>query len=78
MQEVIDTDLSEIVIVDKPFARTTEEVDSVIKVAKEKGLVVTCFQNRRYVRTSNSLLGDRTYRDNCTLTLLGWRFPDAT
>ncbi|KAF2035991.1 NAD(P)-binding protein [Setomelanomma holmii] len=36
------------VIIDKPFARTTEEADSVIKLAKEKGLVLTCFQNRRY------------------------------
>ncbi|KAL2831346.1 hypothetical protein BJY01DRAFT_226638 [Aspergillus pseudoustus] len=36
------------VIVDKPFARSTEEADRVIALAREKGLLVTCFQNRRY------------------------------
>ncbi|KAK7192775.1 hypothetical protein DPSP01_011199 [Paraphaeosphaeria sporulosa] len=36
------------VIVDKPFARSTAEADSVIKVAKETGRIVTCFQNRRW------------------------------
>ncbi|KAF9739923.1 oxidoreductase domain-containing protein [Paraphaeosphaeria minitans] len=36
------------VIVDKPFARTTAEADSVIRVAKETGRIVTCFQNRRW------------------------------
>ncbi|EAT91492.1 hypothetical protein HBI56_013670 [Parastagonospora nodorum] len=36
------------VIIDKPFARSTEEADSVIALAKEKGLILTCFQNRRY------------------------------
>jgi len=36
------------VIVDKPFARSTTEADSAIKLAKEKGLILTCFQNRRY------------------------------
>jgi hypothetical protein len=40
----------EIVIVDKPFTMTSEEADKVIKVAEEKGLIVTCFQNRRWVR----------------------------
>ncbi|BCS28709.1 uncharacterized protein APUU_70279A [Aspergillus puulaauensis] len=36
------------VIVDKPFARSTAEADKVIQLAKEKGLVLTCFQNRRW------------------------------
>ncbi|KAL3484406.1 hypothetical protein BJX62DRAFT_230292 [Aspergillus germanicus] len=35
-------------IVDKPFARSSEEADRVIKLAEEKGLIVTCFQNRRW------------------------------
>jgi hypothetical protein len=37
------------VIADKPFARSAEEADKVIKLAEEKGLIVTCFQNRRWV-----------------------------
>lgn len=37
------------VIIDKPFARTTDEADRAIKLAKEKRLLLTCFQNRRYV-----------------------------
>ncbi|KAJ3531860.1 hypothetical protein NM208_g8694 [Fusarium decemcellulare] len=37
-----------IVIVDKPFARSAEEADKVIKLADEKGLILTCFQNRRW------------------------------
>ncbi|KAJ8114209.1 hypothetical protein OPT61_g3855 [Boeremia exigua] len=36
------------VLVDKPFASSAEEADQVIKLAKEKGLLLTCFQNRRY------------------------------
>ncbi|KAI9373472.1 hypothetical protein BJX61DRAFT_533138 [Aspergillus egyptiacus] len=36
------------VIVDKPFARSTEEADRVISLAESTGLVLTCFQNRRY------------------------------
>ncbi|KAH6629690.1 hypothetical protein C7974DRAFT_463598 [Boeremia exigua] len=36
------------VIVDKPFARSVEEADEVIKLAKQTGLILTCFQNRRY------------------------------
>ncbi|OAK94892.1 NAD(P)-binding protein [Phaeosphaeriaceae sp. SRC1lsM3a] len=36
------------VIIDKPFARTTDEADRAIKLAKEKRLLLTCFQNRRY------------------------------
>lgn len=37
------------VIIDKPFARSTAEADGIIKLAEEKGLVLTCFQNRRHV-----------------------------
>ncbi|KAH8658541.1 hypothetical protein BGZ61DRAFT_510624 [Ilyonectria robusta] len=36
------------VIVDKPFANSSEEADKVIELAQQKGLIVTCFQNRRY------------------------------
>ncbi|KAL4792802.1 hypothetical protein BDV19DRAFT_367772 [Aspergillus venezuelensis] len=36
------------VIVDKPFARTTQEADALITLAKEKGLILTCYQNRRW------------------------------
>jgi predicted dehydrogenase len=39
-----------IVIVDKPFAMTSEEADKVIKLSEEKDLILTCFQNRRWVR----------------------------
>ncbi|KAM0224162.1 hypothetical protein ACHAQD_002538 [Fusarium lateritium] len=35
-------------IVDKPFAMTSEEADKVIKLSEEKGLILTCFQNRRW------------------------------
>ncbi|KAK1855320.1 nad binding rossmann fold-containing protein [Colletotrichum chrysophilum] len=35
-------------IADKPFARSSEEADRVIQIAKEKGLILTCFQNRRW------------------------------
>ena len=38
-----------VVIIDKPFARTSAEADRVIKLADEKGLIVTCYQNRRWV-----------------------------
>ncbi|KAK7398542.1 hypothetical protein QQX98_012090 [Neonectria punicea] len=36
------------VIVDKPFARSAEEADKVIEIAEQKGLILTCFQNRRW------------------------------
>ena len=36
------------VVVEKPFARSVEEADNVISLAKEKGLLITCFQNRRW------------------------------
>jgi predicted dehydrogenase len=37
------------VIVDKPFARSTEEADGAIELAREKGRMLTGFQNRRWV-----------------------------
>jgi hypothetical protein len=43
-----DTNMS-LVIVDKPFAVSAEEADRVIKLGEEKGLILTCFQNRRWV-----------------------------
>ncbi|KAK9427308.1 nad binding rossmann fold-containing protein [Lipomyces doorenjongii] len=36
------------VIVDKPFARSADEADHVINLARNKGLILTCFQNRRW------------------------------
>ncbi|KAL4927246.1 uncharacterized protein BDV17DRAFT_267136 [Aspergillus undulatus] len=36
------------VLVDKPFVRSTEEADRVIALAKEKDLIITCYQNRRW------------------------------
>jgi hypothetical protein len=38
-----------LVIVDKPFTMTSEEADKVIKISEDKGLILTCFQNRRWV-----------------------------
>ncbi|KAI1626689.1 oxidoreductase [Exophiala viscosa] len=35
-------------VVEKAFTRTTEEADHLIKLAKEKGLILTVFQNRRW------------------------------
>jgi len=46
-------------VVEKPFTRTTEEADRLISLAKEKGLILTVFQNRRWdndFRTLNKLL----------------------
>lgn len=36
-------------IVDKPFAMSSEEADEAIEIAEQKNLVLTCFQNRRWV-----------------------------
>ncbi|OJJ03929.1 hypothetical protein ASPVEDRAFT_891134 [Aspergillus versicolor CBS 583.65] len=36
------------VIVDKPFANSSSEADKVMAIANQKGLIVTCFQNRSY------------------------------
>ncbi|KAL4916521.1 hypothetical protein BDW62DRAFT_105126 [Aspergillus aurantiobrunneus] len=48
------------VIVDKPFARSTEEADRVIQLARVKDLVLTCFQNRRWKLLSQNALGNIT------------------
>lgn len=37
-----------IVVVEKAFTRTTEEADHLIALAKEKGKILTVFQNRRW------------------------------
>jgi predicted dehydrogenase len=42
------------VIVDKPFARSTEEADGAIELAREKGKVLTAFQNRRWASATIS------------------------
>ncbi|ETS74670.1 hypothetical protein PFICI_13154 [Pestalotiopsis fici W106-1] len=36
------------VIIDKPFAQSTQEADELIQLAESKGLILTCFQNRRW------------------------------
>ncbi|KIW47101.1 uncharacterized protein PV06_02702 [Exophiala oligosperma] len=36
------------VVVEKPFTRTTEEADRIISVARQTGLILTVFQNRRW------------------------------
>jgi len=36
------------VVVDKPFTTTLEEAQSLVQVAKEKGRLLTVYQNRRY------------------------------
>jgi scyllo-inositol 2-dehydrogenase (NADP+) len=36
------------VVVDKPFATTLEEAKSLVRLAKEKGRLLTVYQNRRY------------------------------
>ncbi|MEV4104821.1 Gfo/Idh/MocA family oxidoreductase [Nonomuraea sp. NPDC049649] len=49
------------VVVDKPFARTAEEARAVTRLAREKGLLLTVFQNRRWdgdFRTLRKLIAD--------------------
>ncbi len=35
-------------VVEKAFTRTTQEADALISIAKEKGRILTVFQNRRW------------------------------
>ncbi|KAJ1326037.1 scyllo-inositol 2-dehydrogenase (NADP+) [Microdochium nivale] len=54
------------VLVDKPFAGTSEQIDKVIKLAEEKGLIATCYQNRRWdggFQTLRSLLSKEALGD---------------
>ncbi|KAJ5054803.1 uncharacterized protein L3040_001067 [Drepanopeziza brunnea f. sp. 'multigermtubi'] len=36
------------VVVEKPFTRTSEEADALLALAKEKGVILTVYQNRRW------------------------------
>lgn len=36
------------VLVEKPFMLTKDEADSIFQYAKEKNLLIQCYQNRRY------------------------------
>lgn len=47
-------------IVDKPFAVSSKDADHVIELADEKGLIVTCFQNRRWARFSETTKYEQT------------------
>ncbi|KAH8801412.1 oxidoreductase [Xylogone sp. PMI_703] len=54
------------VIVDKPFARSSEEADKVINLSQQKGLILTCFQNRRWdgdFQTLSHLIKNRALGD---------------
>ncbi|MEV0380828.1 Gfo/Idh/MocA family oxidoreductase [Nonomuraea sp. NPDC050643] len=49
------------VVVDKPLARTAEEGRELVRLAKERGLMLTVFQNRRWdgdYRTVRRLVGE--------------------
>jgi len=35
-------------VVEKAFTQSVEEADHIIKVSKETGKILTCFQNRRW------------------------------
>jgi predicted dehydrogenase len=54
--------MGEAVLVDKPFARSADEADKVIKIAEQTGLILTCFQNRRWVSELVVLLMPKTCR----------------
>ncbi|PSN65735.1 oxidoreductase [Corynespora cassiicola Philippines] len=45
------------VIVDKPFGRSAEEIDNLIRLSEQKGLILTCFQNRRWDGDFQTLRG---------------------
>lgn len=36
------------VLVEKPFTTTSKEAEELFRLAKEKGLIIQCYQNRRY------------------------------
>lgn len=36
------------VVIEKPFTTTSEQADKLIALAKEKGKILTVYQNRRY------------------------------
>ncbi|EON96097.1 putative oxidoreductase domain-containing protein [Phaeoacremonium minimum UCRPA7] len=44
-------------LVDKPFAKSAEDADRVIKLAESKGLILTCYQNRRWDGDFRTLRG---------------------
>lgn len=65
-----------LVIVDKPFANSSSEADKVIAIANQKGLIVTCFQNRSYVRFTLIPLPPLPSVAN-EAVVLGWRLQDS-
>jgi predicted dehydrogenase len=56
------------VVVEKPFAPTSEEADQVIKVAKESGRILTVYQSKFAYTETSLTFSDRRY-DNDYLTL---------
>jgi len=47
------------VVIDKPFALKSEEAAELIRMARERKLVLAPFQNRRWDGITNSAPGDR-------------------
>ncbi|KAH9211517.1 oxidoreductase [Leptodontidium sp. 2 PMI_412] len=52
------------VVVEKPFTRTSEEADKLLAMAKEKGVILTVYQNRRWdgdFRTLRHLVSKKAF-----------------
>ena len=72
------------VLVEKPFMLTKEEAESIFQYAKEKNLVIQCYQNRRYdsdfLTTQKSLnpgsLGS-CLKWRCTMIIIARKFRTA-
>lgn len=55
---------------EKPFTRSSEEADRLIALAKEKSLLLTCYQSKQSIETLQ-----RTLTDHIRPTL-GWRLQN--